>query len=210
MSDGVEFLLDVDDLFLARDLIGATPKEVEAAFNRATKRTEATMRQRSLKALREGMGAKSSRIIKRRMQAFRYAFRLGKTTGDFDALKLWFGLNDIAIGHLRGRVSRVGSKRDPHGAVFSSGPMGSYSFDSGFVANMYSRRSIFVRKGLSRFPVREARVPVYENLKTYLEDEVLSELPDVFMSHYVTDLKGRVTARDVVKSRQRGWNKYAE
>lgn len=207
---GLDFFLDIDELYAAQALIGATPKEVEAAFNRATKRTQATMRSRSLKALREGMGAKSSRIIKRRMQSFRYAFRLGKTSGDFDALKLWFGLNDISVGHLRGRVSRIGTKREPRGATFSSAMMGAHEFDMGFIANRYSRRSIFVRKGLSRFPVKEARVSVHDKMQTHLEDEVLAELPDVFMSHYVTDLQGRVAARTTIKSRQRGWNKYGD
>lgn len=201
------FDIDTSELEAARELIGATPKEIEAAFNRATKRTEVTMRKRSVKALREGMGAKSGKSIKRRMQAYRYAFRLGQTSGDFGALKLWFGLSDISVGKLKGRASRIGSKRQPHGAAFSSPTLGQHTFDSSFVARVNSRRSIFARKGLSRFPVQEAKVPVYNHLHEYLEDEVLSELPDVFMSHYVTDLTGRVAAREQIASRQKKWNK---
>jgi hypothetical protein len=199
------FDIDVSELELASQIIGAMPREVEAAFNRATKRTEVTMRKRSVQALRDGIVAKSGKVIQRRMQAYRYAFRLGQTTGNFDALKLWYGLSDISIGKLKGRSSRIGSKRSPQGASFSSPALGKHDFDTGFVAKLNSRRSIFSRKGLSRFPVREAQIPIYNRLHEYLEDEVLSELPDVFMSHYVTDLTGRVAARDQIAQRQKKW-----
>ncbi len=203
------FQIDSSALYALQAVLQATPKEVEGAFNRAVKRTERTMRPRSIKAMRLGMGAKSSKVIRRRVQAYRYMFRVGQTDGSFDALKLWYGLSDISVGHLKGRVSRVGTKRDPQGAKFTSQAVGEHDFESGFVTRLYSRRSIFLRKGASRFPVREARVDM-AHLHAYLEDEIYSELPEVFMNHYETDLKGRVAARDVIRQRQRSWNKYAE
>ncbi len=204
------FDIDVGELEFLQKSLGATTKEMLAAYNRAISRTSVTMKSQSNRLMRDGMDAKSIKLIRKRMQTHRYSFRLGQTGGQLDELKLWYGLNDMSVGHLKGRVSRIGTKKNPKGAQFSSKKLGATQYENGFVAKAYNRRSIFARKSAARLPIKEARVPVVDSMSQTLEDEVLMDLPDVFLNHFQTDLKGRVTARGVVSSRQRGWNQYKE
>ncbi len=198
---------DIDDsaLYVMQELLGATPQEMAGAVNRATQRTQKTMLSRSAKAVQQGMGAKNQRKIKQRLKAFRYAFRLAQTSGDATALKLWYGLNDVSVGHLKGKVSRLGSKLNPQGARFSSQTLGNHEDTQAFVGRLYNRRSMFFRKGRSRFPVAEAKIAISDKLHVMLEDEILSELPDVFIKHYTTDLSGRIAARAEISQRQAKW-----
>lgn len=191
------FDIDVGQLERFRLLMDATEKEMLAAYNRAIARTAVTMKTLSGRLLRDGLGAKNLKTLRKRMQAHRSQFQLSKSNNSMDELKLWYGLNDVAISRLKGRVRQ----QYPAGSVFRSKQLGRHAFFDGFVANLYQKRSIFARKGESRFPVAEGKVPVSDDLHVQLEDEVLDSLPDVFMRHFKTDLKGRVAGRDIINSR---------
>ncbi len=204
------FDIDVGELEFFQKSLGATTKEMLAAYNRAISRTSVTMKSQSNRLMRDGMDAKSIKLIRKRMQAHRRSFKLTKSGGKLDELKLWYGLNDMSVGHLKGRVSRIGTKKAPKGALFTSKKLGTTQYENGFVTKLYNRRSIFSRKSAARFPVKEARVPIVDRMGTSIEDEVFNDLPDVFLNHFKTDLKGRVTARGIVSSRQRGWNQYKD
>lgn len=159
--------------------------------------------------MRDGMDAKGLKEVRKRMQAYKSAFKLGQTSEKLDELKLWFGLNDMSIGRLKGRLSRLGSKRSPAGAAFTSKTLGQQKYEDGFLGRVRGKRSIFARKGAARFPIREKKVAVSDQLHTKLEDDIFSELPEVFMQHFTTDMKGRVAGRSSIASRQQKWNKYA-
>ncbi len=78
-----------------------------------------------------------------------------------DELKLWFGLNDIPVGFLKGRIKRLGTKSEPKGAMFTpTGNIKPQFYDKSFVTRAYKRRSIFSRVGKKGYPIREARVPI--------------------------------------------------
>lgn len=203
------FNIDPSELEGVQLMMGATEKEMMAAYNRAIARTSVTMKSQGARLIREGMDAKSLKEIRKRMQAYKYAFRLGQTGQSLDELKLWFGLNDMSVGRLKGRISRLGTKRAPSGAAFNSSKLGKTEFKDGFVTKLRSKRSIFSRKGAARFPVREAQVAVADPVQIKLEDEIFASLPEVFMQHYTTDMKGRVAGRDSIAGRQRKWNKFA-
>ena len=159
--------------------------------------------------MRDGMDAKGLKEVRKRMQAYKSAFKLGQTSAKLDELKLWFGLNDMSIGRLKGRLSRLGSKRSPAGAAFTSKTLGQQKYEDGFLGRVRGKRSIFARKGAARFPIREKKVAVSDPLHTKLEDDIFSGLPEVFMQHFTTDMKGRVAGRSSIASRQQKWNKYA-
>lgn len=206
-SNQQSLLFDIDpsDLESVQLMLGGTEKELLAAYNRAIARTSVTMKSQGAKLMRDGMDAKSLKEIRKRMQAY----KLGQTNStSLDELKLWFGLNDMSIGRLKGRLSRLGSKRSPAGAAFTSKTLGQQKYEDGFIGRVRGKRSIFARKGAARFPIREQKVAISDPLHVKLEDEIFSELPDVFMQHFTTDMKGRVAARGAIASRQQKWNKY--
>lgn len=209
-SNQQSLLFDIDpgELESVQLMLGGTEKEMLAAYNRAIARTSVTMKSQGAKLMREGMDAKSLKEIRRRMQAHKNAFKLGQTGAKLDELKLWFGLNDMSIGRLKGRMSRLGSKRSPEGAAFTSKKLGKQEYDDGFIGRVRNKRSIFARKGAARFPIKEKKVAVADPLHVKLEDEIFASLPEVFMQHYTTDMKGRVAGRDSIAGRQRQWNKF--
>lgn len=204
------FGIDPSELESVQLMLGGTEKDLLAAYNRAIARTSVTMKSQSSKLMRDGMDAKGLKEVRKRMQVHKYSFRLGQTDSDkLDELKLWFGLNDMSIGRLKGRLSRLGSKRSPAGAAFTSKTLGQQKYEDGFISRVRGKRSIFARKGAARFPIREKKVAVGEALQFRLEDEVFMDLPEVFMQHFTTDMKGRVAGRSSIASRQQKWNKYA-
>lgn len=202
------FDIDANELERIQAVLGATTEQVRGAYVRALKRTSVTMKSRSLKLMRDGMDAKSLKAIRRRMQTYQSAFGVGRNDGRMDELKLWYGLNDVAVSKLKGRMTRIGTKRNPAGASFTSSKLGRQDYTDGFVAKINKRKSIFSRKGERRFPVRESKMNVSDELHVQLEDEIFDELPEVFIAHFSTDLKGRVKASDVIGQRQRSWNSY--
>lgn len=210
-SNQQSLLFDIDpsELESVQLMLGGTEKELLAAYNRAIARTSVTMKSRGSKLMRDGMDAKGLKEVRKRMQAYKSAFKLGQTSEKLDELKLWFGLNDMSIGRLKGRLSRLGSKRSPAGAAFTSKTLGQQKYEDGFLGRVRGKRSIFARKGAARFPIREKKVAVSDPLHASLEDDIFSELPEVFIQHFTTDMKGRVAGRSSIASRQQKWNKYA-
>ncbi|WP_459781269.1 phage tail protein [Photobacterium sp. R1] len=185
------FNIDLDELAAIQQIVGATESQVKVAYNRALSRTARTVRSLANKKIRDDLQVKSLKAIRKRFQQFR--LRSPSKQKKLDELRLWFGLNEMPVGYLRGRIKRKGTRRNPLGAVFTpKGKMQAQHYEQGFIVNRYNRRSIFTRKGESRFPIQEARVPVSDALHTTIEDEIFDQLPDIFLRHFETDLKGRV------------------
>ena len=189
---GQSLIFDIDaaELEAWQRQLAATPKELTDAYNRAISRTAVTLKKRATILIRDDLGVKSNKAIRERIQSFRI-----KGEGNLSELKLWFGLNDIVIGKLNGRTTRIGSKRQPKGVRFSSNAFGVIEFDDSFIAKEYGRRSIWARRGAERLPLLEQKVPVSDALHIELENDVFAELTNVFMNHFVTDLRGRVAMR---------------
>ncbi|HGS5314525.1 TPA: phage tail protein [Vibrio parahaemolyticus] len=199
-KDSHEFYIDVEELEAVQNILGATESQVKAAYNRAISRTARTVRSLANKEIRDSMQVKNLKAIRKRFQNFR--LRSPSKQKKFDELRLWFGLNDMSVGYLRGRIRRNGSKRSPNGATFTpKGKMAPQTYQQGFIAHRYKRRSIFSRSTDNRYPIKEARVPVSEALQVTIEDEIFERLPEIFLKHFETDLKGRVK----MGLNKRGW-----
>jgi flavin-binding protein dodecin len=199
-QDNHIFLIDVEELEAVQNILGATESQVKAAYNRALSRTARTVRSLANKEIRDSMQVKNLKAIRKRFQNFR--LRSPSKQKKLDELRLWFGLNDMSVGYLRGRIRRNGSKRSPNGATFTpKGKMTPQTYEQGFIANRYNRRSIFTRTTDNRYPIKEARVPISEALQVTIEDEIFERLPEIFLKHFETDLKGRVK----MGLNRRGW-----
>ncbi|EKF9382950.1 phage tail protein [Vibrio cholerae] len=181
------FHIDVDELNAIQQQLGATEAQLRASYNRALSRTAVTIRALTNRLIRDHMQVKSMKTIRKRIQQFR--LRSPSKQRDLDELRLWFGLNDVPVGYLRGRI--VGGQSS--GATFQPrGKLAKQHYDRGFVAQRYGRKSIFTRVSEGKFPIKEARVPVAESLQVTIEDEIFDLIPDIFLKHFQTDLKGRV------------------
>lgn len=181
--NGQIFNIDLEQLYTAQDAVGATSAQMSAAYNRAVARTAVTIKKLAAKEVAGSLNLKSMKLVQKRLQQFRLRSK-SKNMMD-EELKLWFGLNDVSVGFMKGSI-----KKTSRGAKFTpTGSISSHYYDGGFVMDRYKRRSIFLREGSK---VKEARVPVSNELQETIEDDVFSELPDIFMHHFNVDLKSRV------------------
>lgn len=58
------------------------------------------------------------------------------------------------------------------------------------MAVIRGRRGVWRRKGKQRTPLERIRVPIDDEMIVALEDEVFLNLPDIFLRHFETDLRG--------------------
>ncbi|EPZ5431763.1 phage tail protein [Vibrio parahaemolyticus] len=187
------FDIDLEELEAVKLMLGGTDKEFRQAYNRALSRTAVTLNMLGRRLLRDELQARNLKAIRNRLQKF----RLKKSGKALDELKLWFGLNEMPISKLKGRVKRIGTKKSPNGAEFkpASSSLNHQMYPDSFVARIGKRKSIFTRKGKARYPVKEETVPINDAIHVKIEDEIFDQIPDIFLKHFITDLKGRIAQR---------------
>lgn len=179
------FDIDIEELNSIKEQLAATEHQLKAAYNRAVSRTQTTMQKRSRKLLAEELDAKSAKRLQRRMQSFKLKRSQKNKLSD---LKLWFGLNDIGPHNLKGRISSVVGD----GGSFTSSKLGSFHFDKGFTFKRSGQKYLYERYGPGENKIRSVKIPISDHVQVRIEDEIFADLPDVFMHHFETDLKGRV------------------
>ena len=187
------FNIDLEELEAVKQTLGGTDKEFRQAYNRALSRTAVTLNMLGRRLLRDELQARNLKAIRNRLQKF----RLKKSGNALDELKLWFGLNDMPISKLKGRVRRIGTKKSQNGADFkpASSLLNKQVYPNSFVARIWKRKSIFTRKGKARYPVYEETVPISDAMHVKIEDEIFDKIPEIFLQHFITDLKGRIAQR---------------
>lgn len=180
----LDFEIDVTDIDHVAKELGATPKQVRLSYNRALTRTAATLRKLSSKGLQSELGLRRATAIRRRLKTLRVKGQ-GKGMGE---VRLWYGLNDLAISEFKGSVSETA------GGASYAGTAGSHRFPDAFVARSASakRRTILRRKGEARLPIVEQRLPIKDKADTYVEDEIFHRLEEIFWGHFRRDLEARV------------------
>ena len=188
--DFLNFDIDPQEIKAIQKILGANEEQVRKAHNRALSRTAVTMKSLGTKLVRDEMKVKSLKALRQRFQTFRVS---SKNKKQLDELRLWFGLNDVRLSDLKGRIARIGSKKKPKGAKFTPAGSGDVTtYDDAFVAKVRGRRSIWARKGKRRYPIGEKKVAINDRTQVLIEDEVFSQLPEVYLKHFETDLKGRI------------------
>lgn len=191
-NQNLMFDIDLDDLKAIQLLVGATNKEMLKAYNRALSRTAVTIRKLSTKMLKDSLQARNAALLRRRLKQF----KVKQSGKGLDELKLWFGLNDLPASSLKGRSRRKGSKKKPNGAVFipASPLLKPVHAEKGFVAKIKGPRSVFTRNGKERWDISEVMVNI-EPVQEAIEDDIFVQLPQIFLKHFETDLRGRVAIR---------------
>lgn len=185
------FDIDLDELNAIKDMVGATEAQVLAAYNRALSRTTQTLRKLSNSLVKDELAPKTMKKLRSRLKYFRV--KSPSKLNKLDEVKLWFGLDDVPISYLKGKQKRLGSKSKPRGAVFTpKGRIETETFEQGFIANSHGRKSIFTRTTKKRYPIKEVQVSISDRFQITVEDEIFDKLPEVFLKHFETDLKGRV------------------
>ncbi|QEP30305.1 phage tail protein [Pukyongiella litopenaei] len=167
---------DIDDGRLeavAREY-AATPKQVELSQGRALKRTAGTLRRLSSKGLKSELGLRNATALRRRIKDY----RVGKGG---NALKLWYGANDLPVSAFKGRPQPVTG-----GVKF-----GSTMIHGAFFARLGGRRLVMQRHGSKRWQIGEATLPVADRMMIYLEDEVFVDIDSIYFKHFLAEVRAR-------------------
>jgi hypothetical protein len=177
-----ELYLDIDEqqfdsiIQLFSDL---SPRIISLAFHRAQRRTEGTVRQQALRMMRDRLklGSGAQKRLKRRVQA-----HMKPSASNMAEMKFWFGLNNLDPAMFRGGIKKV------QGGLMIRGTY----YERAFVSMIYGKKSVMQRVGKSAYPIRKLTVPISDEMTVALEDELFARIPDIFLRHFETDLRGRV------------------
>lgn len=174
----LHFDFDDERIDYLAEALGATPKEVKFATNRALRRTASTLRKLASTGLRTELGLKNVTALRRRIKEY----RVGKGG---NALKLWFGTNDLPISAFPGH------KRIVPGGV----QVGDIMIHGAFVAKVRGKLGVYVRHGKGRWDISEATVPVADRMMIYLEDNVFVDLDSIFWKHFEHEIHARTVLK---------------
>ncbi|WP_305817542.1 hypothetical protein [Photobacterium leiognathi] len=173
--------------------LAATQEEQRQAYYRAMVRTRGTVNKLVTQYLKPVLSPRKLSLLRKRIKSY-----LKRPKGyELGEIKFWFGLNDMPISKVKGRVKRQGSRKRPQGAIFtpSSRHLSTVNEPTGFIASIGGGRSIFRRKGTARFPLIESTIEISEAMNEAIEDQIFDQIPAIFMHHYEVDLKGRIASR---------------
>ena len=180
-----ELYMQLDEEKLDRILAlfsSVTPRVVEMSLKRAQRRTEGTIRQQASRLMNQRLKLVSGaqKRLRKRIQA-----HLKPATGkDVSELKFWFGLNDLDADLFRGGVKRV------KGGLMIRGTY----CERAFIAIIGGKRRIRQRSGASAHPIKNVKIPISDEITIALEDELFERIPDIFLHHFETDMRGRTAA----------------
>ncbi|NAW56996.1 MULTISPECIES: hypothetical protein [unclassified Vibrio] len=181
------FDIDLDELTAIRHSVGATEKEMRLAYNRALARTAVTVHKLAAKLMRDELKAKNLKLIRARLKKF----RLKKGGKALDELKLWFGLNPVPVHALRGRLR---STKDSGATFTPTSPRLSRVHEArGFVIEKNGQKMMFRRTSAKRYEM--VKVEIDDALHVRIEDEIFEQIPEIFVRHFTTDIKGRIALR---------------
>lgn len=177
----LHFEIDAEQVGRLIDELGLTEKQAKFALSRALQRTAATLRRMSERGLKSELDIKKLAYLRRRLKSIRFR------GGSFSGMRLWYGLNDMPVSALRGRIAS-----GPRGASFS-GKAGQKTFDKGFVAKSARGygRTILMRQGRARLPLDEAELPVKNRMDVFVEDEIFVQAEEIFWRHFERDMLAR-------------------
>ena len=152
----------------------ATPKQVDLSRSRALKRTAATLRRLASTGLQTELGLRNAKALRRRLKEY----KVGKGN---NALKLWFGANDLPVSAFKGRPQKVDG-----GIKF-----GDTMVHGAFFAKVGGKRKVMKRYGSKRWAIGEATLSVADRMMIYLEDEVFVDIDSIYMEHFLAEIRAR-------------------
>lgn len=169
--------IDDADLAAVIDMFaGIDPKAIPLAFHRAMRRTEQTVIALSRKVLQAELALRNQKSIKARVRTY-----IRPAASDMAEMKFWFGMNDLSPNAFKGTP-----KKTRGGLMFR----GSY-YENAFVSVRKGRKVYMQRETEQRYPITKLTIPIPDDIVVKIEDEVLEKMPDIFLRHFETDLRGR-------------------
>lgn len=156
-----------------------SPQLIKLAFHRAQRRTEGTIRQQAVRLMQQrlNLAAGAQKRLKTRIQAY-----MKPSAADASEMKYWFGLNGLDPAMFRGGIRRV------KGGLMIRG----IYYERAFVSLIGGRKKVMQRVGQSAYPIVNITIPISDEMTVALEDELFERIPDIFLRHFETDLRGRV------------------
>lgn len=171
------FDIDAKQLDLIADDLGATHKQVAQAFNRALRRTAVTLQKNARRGLKSELELRTMSELRRRLKSMILRRGQGVTEA-----RMWFGGNDMKVSSFKGRPRNTST-----GAEFRG-----QKFEGAFVAkNQRGKNTIFKRRGSGRLPLVEQTMPVKDQIDVFVEDEIFTDMENIFFRHFRTDLRAR-------------------
>lgn len=156
-----------------------SPRIIKLAFHRAQRRTEGTVRQQAIRMMQQRLqlAGGTQKRLRKRVQA-----HMKPSAADASEMKYWFGLNDLDPALFRGGIRRA------RGGLMIRGTY----YERAFVAVLSGKKKVMQRVGKAAYPVINLTVPISDEMTVALEDELFERIPDIFLHHFETDLRGRV------------------
>lgn len=153
--------------------LGASDKQVRAAINSTLRKVGAWVRTQSARGLAKRLQM-PQRVLRYRMRSLKLT-----QTGNGAEIKLWYGLNPVALIHLNAK-KRAGGV----------GAMGGRYVPGGFIA----RRQVFARVGKSRLPIEKQETDIEAQALQFLQGELLdgSAFEAKFLSTFEHEIKWRM------------------
>ncbi|HHQ4915616.1 TPA: phage tail protein [Aeromonas hydrophila] len=170
------FIDDADLAAVIDQFAGLDQKVISLAFHRAMKRTEQSVMSQSRKVLQQELELRNQKSMKARVRTY-----IRPAASDMAEMKFWFGMNDLSPNAFKGTP-----KQTRGGLMFR----GSY-YDKAFVSLRKGRKVFMQRETDMRYPITKLTIPIPDDIVVKIEDEVLERMPDIFMRHFETDLRGR-------------------
>ena len=173
------FIDDADLAAVIDQFADLDPKAIPLAFNRAMRRTEQSVMSQSRKVLQQELALRNQKSVKARVRTY-----IRPAASDMAEMKFWFGMNDLSPNAFKGTP-----KKTRGGLMFR----GSY-YDKAFVSVRRGRKVYMQRETDQRYPVTKLTIPIPDDIIVKIEDEVLERMPDIFLRHFETDLRGRANS----------------
>ncbi|MGL5596594.1 MAG: phage tail protein [Aeromonas sp.] len=173
------FIDDADLAAVIDQFADLDPKAIPLAFHRAMKRTEQSVMSQSRKVLQQELALRNQKSVKARVRTY-----IRPASSDMAEMKFWFGMNDLSPNAFKGTP-----KKTRGGLMFR----GSY-YDKAFVSVRKGRNVYMQRETDQRYPVTKLTIPIPDDIIVKIEDEVLERMPEIFMRHFETDLRGRANS----------------
>lgn len=153
--------------------LGASDKHVRAAINSTIRKVGAWARTQSARGLAKRLQM-PQRVLRYRMRSLKLT-----QTGNGAEIKLWYGLNPVAIIHLN-------AKKRARGV----GAMGGRFVPGGFIA----RRQVFARVGKARLPIEKQESEIEAEALAFLQSDFLdgSAFEAKFLSTFEHEIKWRM------------------
>ena len=161
------------------------PKAVPLAFHRAMRRTEQTIISQASRLLKGELKLSAQKALKARVKTY-----IRPSSSNMEEMKFWFGMNDLPPNVFSGKP------RKTKGGLMFRG----HYYDRAFVTIRNGKTTYRQRDGAARTPTTKITIPIPDDIVVKIEDEVLEQMPEIFMRHFATDLQGR--------SKSNGWQNY--